>query len=178
MNEIVRSLDAITTEAKEIYERIKVDYARWGELMLEAKKLVPHGEWEDYLEKNFPMVGQRQARRYMQMVKEDKTLAQVTSRGTVLIPKRTLSPVAPSNPEPTEEANVLTHIATQIRPTLTLERAIDLFYRGLEEAEQDISEVDQIHVDALVVKLLRVIEAGRKFANKVGKGTHLRAIGD
>lgn len=77
--EIVRSLEEITSEAKIIYDRMERDYAHWGELMIEAKKLVPHGQWITYLETNFPQVGARQAQRYMKIVKEpEKTLTEVT----------------------------------------------------------------------------------------------------
>lgn len=81
MNEIVSSLEDITNEAKTIYNRMEKDYARWGELMLEAKKLVPRGHWLKYLEEHFPMVGQRQANRYMELAKDEtKTLTQISNR--------------------------------------------------------------------------------------------------
>lgn len=90
MNEIAKSLEDITNEAKTIYNRMEKDYARWGELMLEAKKLVPHGQWTGYLETNFPDWGARQSRRYMQLAKEpEKTLIDVTHKRTpesVLMP--------------------------------------------------------------------------------------------
>src|SRR5258708_4932987 len=80
MNKIARSLEDITIEAKTIYNRMEKDYARWGELMLEAKKLVPRGEWMKYLEINFPIVSQRQANRYMELARDEtKTLASITN---------------------------------------------------------------------------------------------------
>jgi hypothetical protein len=78
----MRTLEIVTAEATVIYNRITKDYAAWGKLMLEAKALVPHGQFGKYLEEHFPEIGDRQAQRYMKVSREDKTLAAVTSRGS------------------------------------------------------------------------------------------------
>lgn len=69
MNEIARSLEQITAEAVIIYNRMERDYAEWGRLMIEARKLVPYGKWLDYLQEHFPAFSQRQSYRYMEMAK-------------------------------------------------------------------------------------------------------------
>jgi hypothetical protein len=86
---LARTLEEITTEAKVIYNRMEKDYYKLGELLLEAKKQVPHGQWMKYLEENFPAFGRRQANRYMQIVREDKTLPEVTSRSSPMLPNWT-----------------------------------------------------------------------------------------
>lgn len=105
MHEIVRSLDEITTEAISIYNRMEKDYRRWGELMIEAKAIVPHGQWLPYLEKNFPFLGKRQANRYMELARDEtKTLASVTSRGVVVRNETHESHLKVSQEQPKSEA--------------------------------------------------------------------------
>ena len=49
-------------------------YRRAGEMLLEAKEQVAHGEWTAWVERNFHL-SQTTARRYMQFVEESKTSA-------------------------------------------------------------------------------------------------------
>jgi len=81
MNQLTKSLEEVTAEALVIYGRMEKDYHRLGQLLLEAKELVPHGKWMPYLEEHFPLIGQRQANRYMELAKDPtKTLNDVTWR--------------------------------------------------------------------------------------------------
>lgn len=83
MNELTTRLDEITAEAIVLYQRMEKDYRRWGELMLEAKKLVPYGKWLDYLETNFPAFSQRQAYRYMELARDETgelTASQISNK--------------------------------------------------------------------------------------------------
>ena len=81
---VTTRLNEITTEAVAIYNRMEKDYARWGVLMIEAKKLVAYGQWGAYLEKHFPAFGKRQAQRYMELARDEvKTLTQITNRNVL-----------------------------------------------------------------------------------------------
>jgi len=85
----MRTLEQITEAAIIIYDRVEKDYVEWGQLMLEAKKLVPHGQFGKYLEHHFPEFGKRQAQRYMELARDEtKTMSQIahskTSRVTHL----------------------------------------------------------------------------------------------
>ena len=64
MNQVIRTLEVITTEAKVVYNRLDWrDYYKFGELLLEARPLVPKGQWLKYLGKNFPDFSRPQAYR-------------------------------------------------------------------------------------------------------------------
>jgi hypothetical protein len=49
------------------------EYRIAGEALLEAKEQVAHGQWLNWLKENCPNVGERQARRYMELAKTDVT---------------------------------------------------------------------------------------------------------
>jgi hypothetical protein len=79
MNAIARSLDEIAKDIHFTLDRMKKDFRRLGEFLLEARVLVPYGKWDDYIAENFPEIEKRQAYRYMQLAKDPtKTLADVT----------------------------------------------------------------------------------------------------
>ena len=135
MQQITRSLEDITTEAIAIYDRMEKDYRRWGELMVEAKKLVPRGEWLPYLEKNFPEFGQRQAQRYMQIAKDPtKTLASVTSRGLNTTHESYLvtRPQTPSN---------LQHLIRKLDPKAELDQIQKDFFNDIRNLRKHFGEL-------------------------------------
>ena len=72
-----RSLEEITNEAVIIYRRMEDDFDKLGKLLLEAKRLVPFGQFGKYLADNFPAISERQLQKYMQKVKENRTLEEV-----------------------------------------------------------------------------------------------------
>jgi hypothetical protein len=82
MPELVRTLDVITAEAKAAYEQIEwTPIDKLVELILEARPLVPHGQWQKYLTDNFPRLGLRQIYRYIEVAKDEtktKTLASLS----------------------------------------------------------------------------------------------------
>src|SRR3974377_1294168 len=83
--QITRTLEVITTEAQALWAEIAPELKKLeprGEepkgLLMEARPLVPHGQWEKYLSENFPRLSPRKASRIMKAEREGITVSQIS----------------------------------------------------------------------------------------------------
>jgi hypothetical protein len=84
MSEVTTELDILTAEGKVYYSQMETAWDKLAPILLRAKELVPHGQWEKYLEDNFPLISTRTARRYMQAIKQETTPAQLSEESRKL----------------------------------------------------------------------------------------------
>ena len=177
MSEIttLRTLEVITAEAKACYERINWDSLyKWAELMIEAKPLIPHGEWLTYLDENFPRVGQRQAYRYIKAVREGKAVDEVTvQRSNLTYTSNFEHHEPPLQVTYSETKQPETKPADKLLATLMkYDTLLEPYAADESTIKFDLGKEQEDVIKHLLIKLQRIL---RKLGNPASQ---LRAIGE
>lgn len=128
-----------------------------GTYLMEAKSLVAHGQWRDWITTNCPDVSERTAQRYMKIANEWDTIQANTTHVTDLSIRSALKLIEPTKWEPTpemiEKANEINQITKEAHDK-TLQTLIQTWdsisrLRSIDQKGQHYAESAQLYRDMI-----------------------------
>lgn len=138
---------------------------RAGDLLMEAKAQIPHGEWLPWLAEHCPTVPERTAQAYMRIASRWPELeaAANTQRVTYLPIRQALALLSTARDEPSEDDDTPLEFERRYATTMAELRVLDRALEGasIEETEAIRARAETVGSEAHVAEVHALIDIGR-----------------